>query len=52
MHELNATWIAGLKDYPNARHWQDYGAKLCVVLDEYFAQAGLVPKTPQVRTNN
>lgn len=52
VHELNATWIAGLKDYPNARHWQDYGANLCIVLDEYFATAGLAPQKTPVRTNN
>ena len=36
VHELNCNWIAGLKDYPNARHWQDYGASLAKVFYEYF----------------
>ena len=37
VHELNCNWIAGLKDFPSARHWQDYGASLAKVFDEYFA---------------
>jgi hypothetical protein len=37
VHELNCNWIEGLKDFPSARHWQDYGASLAKVLDEYFA---------------
>jgi hypothetical protein len=36
VHEFNCNWIAGLKDYPSARHWQDYGANLATVLYEYF----------------
>ena len=36
VHELNCNWIAGLKDYPSARHWQDYGASLATVFWEYF----------------
>ncbi len=36
VHEFNCNWIAGLKDYPSARHWQDYGAKLATVFYEYF----------------
>jgi hypothetical protein len=36
VHELNCNWIAGLKDYPSARHWQDYGANLATVFYEYF----------------
>jgi hypothetical protein len=36
VHELNCNWIAGLKDYPSARHWQDYGAKLATVFYHYF----------------
>jgi hypothetical protein len=36
VHELNCNWIAGLKDYPSARHWQDYGAKLATVFYEYY----------------
>jgi predicted deacylase len=35
VHELNANWIEGLKAYPNARHWRDYGAKLAGALAEY-----------------
>ncbi len=36
VHEFNCNWIAGLKDYPSARHWQTYGEQLGQVLDEYF----------------
>ena len=36
VHEFNSNWIAGLKDYPSARHWQTYGEKLALVFDEYF----------------
>jgi hypothetical protein len=36
VHELNCNWIEGLKDYPSAKHWQQYGASLAGVLDEYF----------------
>ena len=36
VHELNCNWIEGVKDYPTARHWQDYGAALADVLDAYF----------------
>ena len=36
VHEFNCNWIAGLKDYPSARHWQDYGASLATVFYDYF----------------
>jgi hypothetical protein len=36
VHEFNCNWIAGLKDYPSAKHWQDYGAGLATVFYEYF----------------
>src|SRR5205085_10954361 len=36
VHEFNCNWIAGLKDYPSARHWQTYGANLATVFYEYF----------------
>ncbi len=36
VHEFNVNWIAGLKDYPSGRHWQDYGAQLSRVFYEYF----------------
>lgn len=36
VHEFNCNWIAGLKDYPSAKHWQDYGADLATVFFEYF----------------
>jgi predicted deacylase len=38
VHEFNCNWIAGLKDYPSARHWQEYGAGLARVFYEYFGQ--------------
>jgi hypothetical protein len=36
VHEFNCNWIAGLKDYPSAQRWQEYGEKLATVLYEYF----------------
>jgi hypothetical protein len=36
VHELNCNWIAGLKDYPSARHWKTYGEQLATVFYEYF----------------
>ena len=36
VHEFNCNWIAGVKDYPSAKHWQSYGEKLATVLYEYF----------------
>lgn len=41
VHEFNCNWIAGLKDYPSARHWREYGEKLATVLYEYFGTATL-----------
>jgi hypothetical protein len=39
IQELNCNWIAGLKDYPSANHWQALGAKLADVFFEYFEPA-------------
>jgi hypothetical protein len=36
VHEFNCNWIAGLKDYPSAQHWKEYGAALATVFYEYF----------------
>ncbi len=36
VHEFNCNWIAGLKDYPSAQHWQAYGENLATVFYEYF----------------
>jgi len=36
VHEFNCNWIAGRKDYPSARHWEEYGASLETVFYEYF----------------
>jgi hypothetical protein len=36
VHELNANWIAGLKDYPSGKNWELYGEQLCQVFFEYF----------------
>jgi hypothetical protein len=36
VHEFNCNWIAGLKDYPSAKHWKTYGEKLATVFYEYF----------------
>jgi hypothetical protein len=38
VHEFNCNWIAGLKDYPSAKHWQAYGEKLADVFHDYFEQ--------------
>jgi hypothetical protein len=34
--ELNANWIAGLKDYPSGKNWELFGAQLCEALCHYF----------------
>ena len=39
VHELNCNWIEGLKDYPSARHWEEYGSTLAKVFYEYFGGA-------------
>jgi hypothetical protein len=36
VHEFNCNWIAGLKDYPSAKHWKTYGEKLATVFYEYL----------------
>jgi hypothetical protein len=36
VHEFNCNWIAGLKDYPSAKHWKEYGEALTLVFFEYF----------------
>lgn len=36
VHEFNANWIAGIKDYPNGEHWESYGGNLATVLHKYF----------------
>lgn len=36
VHEFNCNWIAGVKDYPSAKHWQSYGENLATVFHEYF----------------
>jgi len=38
VHEFNCNWIAGLKAYPSAKHWQAYGGKLAEVFHDYFEQ--------------
>ncbi len=40
VHEFNCNWIAGLQDYPSARHWKDYGAALAEVFYAYFGETG------------
>jgi len=39
VHEFNANWIGGLKDYPSGKHWQNYGEKLATVFYDYFGSA-------------
>jgi hypothetical protein len=36
VHEFNCNWIAGLNDYPSAKHWKTYGQNLATVFNEYF----------------
>jgi len=36
VHELNANWVEGRKSYTSAALWQEYGAALAGVFDEYF----------------
>lgn len=38
VHELNANWIAGLNDYPYARHWVTYGETFATALFDFFAE--------------
>ncbi|MCB1125285.1 MAG: peptidase M14 [Verrucomicrobiae bacterium] len=40
IHELNANWIAGLRQPPSAAAWELYGAQLLTVFDAYFAGEG------------
>jgi len=37
VHEFNCNWLEGAQDFPSRKHWEDYGANLVTVLDEYFA---------------
>lgn len=36
VHEFHCNWIAGLKDYPSAAHWREYGRRLARVFYDYF----------------
>jgi hypothetical protein len=38
VHEFNCQWIAGLKEPPLGRHWEQYGERLADVLFEYFGE--------------
>jgi Zinc carboxypeptidase len=38
VHEFNCNWIEGLKDYPSAAHWMEYGARLPAVFHDYFVR--------------
>jgi hypothetical protein len=40
VHEFNANWIAGIKEYPKGQHWMTYGENLAVVIHEYMAARG------------
>jgi hypothetical protein len=40
VHELNANWVAGLKEYPSGRNWELYGEQLCRVFFEYYGKDG------------
>ena len=55
VHELNCSWIAGLKDYSSSRHWRDYGANLAEVFHDYFVRVKPVdffPTSPSTRRAN
>jgi hypothetical protein len=41
VHEFNCNWIAGVKDYPSAKHWKAYGQNLATVFYEYFSEVKL-----------
>jgi hypothetical protein len=36
VHEFNANWIAGLKEYPQGKQWINYGENLATVFHEYL----------------
>ncbi|MES2692986.1 MAG: M14 family zinc carboxypeptidase [Verrucomicrobiota bacterium] len=36
VHEFNANWIAGLKEYPQGKQWLNYGENLATVIHEYL----------------
>jgi len=38
VHELNANWVAGLKEHPSGRTWELYGEQLCRVFFEYYGK--------------
>jgi hypothetical protein len=38
VHEFNCNWIEGVRDYPSAAHWMEYGAKLPAVFHDYFVR--------------
>ena len=38
VHEFNCNWIAGLKQPPTGRRWQEYGAGLAEVFYDYFTE--------------
>jgi zinc carboxypeptidase len=38
VHEFNCQWIAGLKEPPLGRHWEQFGERLAEVLFEYFGE--------------
>jgi hypothetical protein len=38
VHEFNANWIAGLKEYPQGKQWMNYGENLAQVFHDYFGE--------------
>lgn len=38
VQEFNCNWIAGLKDYPSGKHWEEFGENLAKVFEEYFSK--------------
>jgi hypothetical protein len=38
VHEFNCQWIAGLREPPLGRHWEQYGEQLAEVLFEYIGE--------------
>jgi hypothetical protein len=47
VHEFNVNRIAGLDDYPSARHWIQYGEQLALVFDRYFEAVAKGPARPR-----
>jgi len=45
--EFNSNWIAGLKQYPSAAAWEQFGRQFRAVLSEYFDEIGTATGDPR-----